>query len=348
MQGVHAEVHRLLSRSVENYLVTSRVQQGQIELSKATAEEHADIIKRWNNLKWDLQNFYQMKRKGKGKDAENAGKSESQEQGKDKGFEKPRTGWLHTRHMSYEQRKKLHAEKEAWKRGYVDVDVEESAPGQSAEDAEVEQAIQASVKETSRGNPEEDAAVEKAMRESIQAMQAQGTAVPGTANTYRPEKDPSIFEDDEYRITDEEYQQLVEQAMRQSLAGDQASSHAPGADNSALTSGKDRDLYAAIKESNTAPNLPPRASAEDDDELQRAIAASKEHMEKEKSEKTEEDIVLEYVKKQSLAEEAFRSQSNKGKALGDDDHDEDLRKAMEESLKLSGGNAESGPSGASS
>lgn len=342
MQGVHAEVHRLFSRSVENYLITSRVQQGQIELSKATAEEQADIIKRWNNLKQDLQNFYQLKRKGKGKDAEKAGKTESQAQDKDNGFEKPRTGWLHTRHMSYEQRKKLHAEKEAWKRGYVDADVEKSggttAPGQSSEDAEVEQAIQASVKETSRGNPEEDAAIEKAMRESIKAMQAQGTAVPGTANAYLSEKDPSIFEDDEYKITDEEYQQLVEQAVKQSLASDQASSHTPGAHNAALTSNKDSALYAA-------PNLPPRASAEDD-ELQRAIAASKEHMEKEKSEKMEEDIVLEYVKKQSLAEEAFRSQLNQGNASGADEHDEDLRKAMEESLKFSGGNADSGPSGA--
>jgi hypothetical protein len=64
-------------------------------------------------------------------------------------------------------------------------------------------------------------------------------------------------------------------------------------------------------------------------------------LEKERSQMTEEEIVMEYVKKQSLAEEQFR---RKGKGVvtggqeaeGDEEEDEEYRKAVEESLRSSG------------
>ena len=61
------------------------------------------------------------------------------------------------------------------------------------------------------------------------------------------------------------------------------------------------------------------------------------HETKSRQEKTEEEIVLEYVKKQSLVEEQHRSKS-KGRVIttvdeGDDDDDEDLRRALELSMQ---------------
>ena len=73
MQGVHAEVNKYFTRSVQNYIINSRVAQGQQDCNKASPEEKADIIYRWNNSKFDLKNFYFMKRKMKAAEKSPAG-----------------------------------------------------------------------------------------------------------------------------------------------------------------------------------------------------------------------------------------------------------------------------------
>ncbi|KAF9781038.1 hypothetical protein IL306_014620 [Fusarium sp. DS 682] len=358
MQGVNAEVSKFFAKSVQNYIISSRATQGQLEMQEATAGEKDDVVQRWNNAKFDLKNFYQWKRKEKvaGKRPE-----EPRLDSSEAGFEQPRTGWRHTKNMSFEERKKLHADKEARKRGFLDAPVPQSSSSDassiqtsSSEDTELEKAIRASVLETSRGNSEEDAHVEAAIREGIKVVRQQ---VRSNEAGPLPLKDPSIFEDADYQITDEEYQALVEQAIQQSLGNDMplpqysdvpeldatdTASHPPV---EAASNEDDTELQRAIEASRNQPPppLPPRE--ENDDEFERAIAASKEAMEKESSQRTEEDIVMEYVKRQSLAEEEYRKQMAQGKIAADrDDDDEELKRAMEESLKMNRGDA-SGPSG---
>lgn len=388
MQGVHAEINKFFSRSVQNYIITARAIQGERDMRQATPGEIEDILKRWNNVKFDLKNYYVMKRKEKtaGKQPEDAQSQEPDQQL----FSKPVTGWLHTRKLSFDERKKLHAQRQAWKKGFVDAPVPPGSSGglsfgsTSSEDLELERAIQASVRETSRGNEEEDAAVEAAIRESIRAVRqrTQDAAVAAVL----PEKDSTIFGDDEYQITDEEYQALVEQAIQQSLATevplpqeygimelDATSTHAvhrkpippppPGPPPAASLGPEDVDFKRAIKESQTIPVPQPRNDDDDEfqraieeskqtsstfplasgeeTEMQRAIEASQQAMKQEMSERTEEEIVMEYVKKQSLAEEEYRQKMNKGRE--DEDDEEQFRRAMEESLKLSRGD-DSGPS----
>jgi hypothetical protein len=358
MQGVNAEVSKFFAKSVQNYIISSRAIQGQHEMHEATPGERDDVVQRWNNVKFDLKNFYQWKRKEKvaGKRPE-----EPRLDSSEAGFERPRTGWRQTKNMSFEERKKLHADKDAWKRGFLDAPVPQSNASDasriqtsSSEDPELEKAIQASVRETSRGNSEEDAHVEAAIRESIKAVRQQvGSNEAGPL----PLKDPSIFEDADYQITDEEYQALVERAIQQSLGDDVPLpdySDVPELDATdtvsqppaqTSTHEDDEELKRAIEASRNQPPpaLPPRE--ENDDELERAIAASKEAMEQESNQRSEEDIVMEYVKRQSLAEEEYRKQMAKGKgaAGGGDDDDEELKRAMEESLKMNRGDA-SGPS----
>ncbi|KAL5619477.1 hypothetical protein FOVSG1_001699 [Fusarium oxysporum f. sp. vasinfectum] len=359
MQGVNAEVSKYFAKSVQNYITSSRATQGQHEMQEATPGERDDVVQRWNNVKFDLKNFYQWKRKEKvaGKRPE-----EPRLDSSEAGFERPRTGWRHTKKMSFEERKKLHADKDAWKRGFLDAPVPQSNASDassiqtsSSEDPELEKAIRASVLGTSRGNSEEDAQVEAAIRESIKAVRQQvGSSEAGPL----PLKDPSIFEDADYQITDEEYQALVEQAIQQSLGNDVPLpdySDVPELDATdtvsqppaqTSTQEDDAELKRAIEASRNQPPppLPPRE--ENDDEFERAIAASKEAMEQESNQRSEEDIVMEYIKRQSLAEEEYRKQMAKGKSAagaGDDD-DEELKRAMEESLKMNRGDA-SGPSG---
>ena len=228
-------------------------------------------------------------------------------------------------------------------------------------DPELERAIQASVRQTSKGDADEDAAVEEAIRGSIVAMKQQGS-MPGILpekSGQRSGEDPSIFEDEQYRITDEEYQSMVEEAIKKSLAGQfdtDEDSHMPQSSGFIETkvpeeAEHDAQLRQALEESKNAPTLPPRYEDDNDEDLKRAIEASKAEHGREESQKTEEDIVLQYIKKQSLAEEEYRQQFGHGKgktvdseAGKGDDNDEEMKRAMEESLRLSKGGDESGPS----
>ncbi|EGX96337.1 glucosyl/glucuronosyl transferase, putative [Cordyceps militaris CM01] len=384
MQGVHAEFGKHMSRSVYNYIISSRIKQGEQALMKASQGECEDILRRWNTVKFDLSSFYDLKRRMGGTEGPfppppplPTDDSSDTVSIMDKGFSKPRTGWLQTRHLSSAQRKRMQDEKQTWKRGYVESLVPAAptflpekekavqATNMSQEEDEVERAIRASVRETSQGVQEDDAEIEAAIRESLRVMRQSG-ALPATG--WIDEKngrnnDPSIFEDEEFKITDEEFQDLIQGAMRQSLveeygypAGElgfpgPSSSSFTGTSRPALTEepAPMDDLYGGAEAPGYQREAPIHASSmsqqhavdEEELELQRAIAASKQELQRAETERNEEDIVLEYIKKQSLAEEEFRKRS-KGKGVStnyddDDDDDEDMRLAMEESLKVSHG-----------
>lgn len=110
----------------------------------------------------------------------------------------------------------------------------------------------------------------------------------------------------------------------------------------------EEELKKAIEASQEEYTQRPANEGDDEEELRRALEASErahqEEQERAKAEKTEEDIILEYIKKQSLAEEQYR-QKGKGKAASQDDDEEDLRKAIEESMKAAGKAGESSRSG---
>ncbi|KAF1737396.1 Vacuolar protein sorting-associated protein 13A [Beauveria bassiana] len=388
MQGVHAEFGKHMSRSVYNYIISSRIKQGEMDFLHSSDGECEDILRRWNTVKFDLSSFYDLKRRRGATEGPfppppplPTDDSSDTVSIMDKGFSKPRTGWFQTRHLSSVQRKRMQEEKQTWKRGYVESLVP-GAPLSTATSAdkinwvqeidEVERAIQASVRETSKGVVEDDAEIEAAIRESLRVMRESG-ALPATGwidEKNRRNDDSSIFEDEEFKITDEEYQDLIQSAMRQSLVEEYGYSAEELGLESSLPSFTGTslsqpvlteepapmdDLYGADEASSYQRELPghepasdsqqhavelPARDIEEEEEyqLQLAIAESKQEMERKETERNEEDIVLEYIKKQSLAEEEFRKRS-KGKGVSTDaeneEEDEELRRAMEESLKMS-------------
>ncbi|KAI1771996.1 glycosyltransferase family 1 protein [Hypoxylon cercidicola] len=180
---------------------------------------------------------------------------------------------------------------------------------------------------------------------------------------------PPRSPDEALDITDEEYQALIAQAVQLSMAEQQrvgiTRRDTSGSDESeefkrALErsqterSAEDlqeeeykRALHASEAEKAGNPDdealrraleasQAEQARGGDDEELRRVLEESerahREELARASSLKTEEDIVLEYVKKQSLAEEEFRKAKGKGKG-GDDVVDEELRRALEESMQ---------------
>jgi hypothetical protein len=357
--GVNKEIQKMFGSSVLNYMITARTAQGFEDAQSATREERLDIIQRWKEHKSEYQNAKMM----------------IQEQGGPEGQERGRLtpkGFLQTRHLSFDERKKLHEERKARREEERQKSI---AAGEHShcpfcrrsaahshtpravqttpivldnptadQDEQFEHAIHASVAATSRGNPEEDMMIERAIRASVRELQnAQGSklsdqealeraiqASVAEGRRRRSDEEPvSATTNDD----DREHQELLEKAIQQSLA----EYHLPQ-DEGDVDTDEDEDVKLALKLSETEP-----ATGDEEGMLKAALEKSQaEHQEKTEKAKTEEEIVIEYVKKMSLAEQHHAAVAGKQKETGTAEpaeHGESeadaeaLRKAIEESMK---------------
>lgn len=378
MQGAYMALRNRFAKSVENYISTSRVLQGGEEYDAATPEERADIVARWEGMKVDLKNFYALKLK----EAKDGKEKESRHFDRHEGAapaQNPDVAPLLSPRSKGESKGRFGADwkrikaRDLWRRGHGDVKV--PAGG---DDEDLERAIRMSVKETSRGDAEDDARVEMAVRASVNQLQVEGgplspgetVAREGPSGETAAEADPARGEVD-LAITDEEYQELIERAIKQSTAGvatapddeefQRALERSRKEAAAAPEEERDAELRRAIEESRAAPALPPRgAGGDEDEELRRAIEASaREEADRERKAKSEEEIVLEYVMRQSLREEEYKRAMRgegegarwggeverevdegpgKGKGRGEEEveyeeDEEELRRAVEMSMR---------------
>lgn len=210
MKGLHAEVKAKFHHSVRNYIMTSRILQGQEDLRTATVEEQKDIVLRFHSLRDELKGFASLKQQKEKEKAAAAAEPVTAPdeatrargvQGGDFGpipDEPPKTGFWNTRTLSFDERKKLHALKDAWKNKNVGEAAAaflspmnsnsyqqpstSPAPAVSPstqpasvsayepEDPEMERAIRESVVQTSHGDTDEDVVIEAQIRASVREM----------------------------------------------------------------------------------------------------------------------------------------------------------------------------------
>jgi len=303
--GIHKEVRKLFGSSILNYIISARTAQGYDHWKASTREEQLDIINRWNEHKSELQSERQrVLLEGP--------------EGQETGHLSPR-GFLQTRHLSFDERKKLHEDRRIKREQTRSKTYSEhttkcpfcrrAAPhrhneGHPLEDAETpttstadvdheefERAIKASVAATSKGDPEEDLMIERAIRASVRELQ-------------RPEGS-ALSE-----------QEALDRAIKASVA-EAASERARGPKDGTLspsdpefTAILEKSLQASLHDSlhTTGTEKFPQIDPDtDDDEINRALEASKvTHEEHLSRTKTEEEIVMEYVKRQSLVEEEHK------------------------------------------
>ncbi|KAK0618056.1 hypothetical protein B0T17DRAFT_495243 [Bombardia bombarda] len=387
MQGVHAEVRNLFSRSSTNDIITARALQGKEDLESSTVEEQKDILMRWQARNGELKGFYNLKQKEAEQQQQQqqqpvpAERSTSFASSKDFGDDPPpKTGWIHTRNMSIDERRKLHEQKDEWKKrqdaraanqpspaSVVMPSGPTGMPPSALEDEQFEQAIRVSVQQTSRGDREEDALIEANIRASVKEMRRiaelekereqqqqqqqqqfgrgdwKGALPPpppllprsSSSTSVQPTVlDPGNDLEDMSNVSDEEYQALIAEAVKRSLIQKQQ--------QSGVAAG---EYGASAPTGGSATNVD-----EDEEQLRRAMEESERaHRDEQQRQRTEEDVVMEYVMRQSLAEEEYRRKSReaavagkeKGKGVGtegdEEEVDEDLRRALEESMKVGGG-----------
>lgn len=374
--GIHKEVRKLFGSSVLNYIIAARTAQGFEDAQNCNRGERLDIIKRWNEHKGEYQNAKQ-KIQEDGPDGQGTGHLSP------KGFFQTRHLTFDERKKLHEDRKAkrdeehkrggnglrthcptglcrkttphTHSTQELQNSPVMNVNPPTNqAPGGMA--PEFEEAIQASVAATSRGNIEEDLMIERAIRASVAALQgdqSQGLsdqevmdrAIRASVMASQ-ELDGSAERDEEYR----EHEAQLARAIQESLKGYSSDRTREGSGE-----GGDGSEGGLIEMRN-------QESENEDEDLKRVLRESREEHEKSLSkgkgnEKnsggggtgglTEEEIVLEYVKKQSLAEEEHRkaAQEKERKAAAEkrekemqnsDADEEALRLAIEESLRGAG------------
>jgi len=276
---------------------------------------------------------------------------------------------LQTRHLSFDERKKLHDERKAKRDADRDKihsegghrncpfcrrsnphthqprALQETASVNDPHDEtniEFEKAIHDSVQATSRGDPDEDMVIERAIRASVRELQkSQGSALTDQETLNRAIQ-ASIAESSRSRasqaagpitMTDDEleHQALLEKAIQESLAHYQLPPASHQAED--VDTDEDENVKLAIQMSKDSHAHPPEINSDDDDDVKLTIQKSKDELSRAN---TEEEIVLEYVKKQSLAEAehkknvAGKQKETEASSAADE---EALRLAIEESMK---------------
>lgn len=324
MQGVYKEMQKAMGSSVQNYIIAARTAQGYEEWNGASAEERSDVVRRWQLLESEL-------RKKKNLDSVVKDIFEEARRKRMEGLPQSNTSGA--------------------SRAQSTSSAQQSAPPQNDPDA-LEAAIRESIRQTSRGNPEEDAAIERAIRVSMAELaRNRGTAKPNDDESEALRKATASSTENASRQSGDERDEELEQALANSLK-EQRRQYDDDDDS-------DEDYQRALKESQLATSNADESSSTgqsyDHGHLggttreQYEQAASSGKGEKSQQEQDEERIVMEYVKKQSMREQEHqqgkKGQGSAGAGAGvaagsggagskeDDVDDEELRRAMEESLK---------------
>ena len=300
-QGIYKELQKSSGSNVQNYIIAARTAQGYEDWRSSTQEERLDIVRRWQITQVDLA---KQRRKW--------------------GRRQPTSPQSSSKAKDKSSKLKKKAREEQQKRSTSDLPgVEESGgapsllvPTSPIED-EFEDAIHHSVEGTSTGDPHEDELIERAIRASVAELRGSHggsgdddvvaraiRASIAEVNRLRSER-IADSKCDTVQTGDYDDQDLAA-ALRASMHEHNKRVHETGEENcddSGIDTDEDKNIKLALERSR---QLEASLPCQDDEELERALKESQEQEVAKQRQRTEEEIVMEYVKKQSLAEEEYR------------------------------------------
>lgn len=326
MKGVYKEMLNALGSSVQNYIIAARTAQGYDEWNRSSPAEREDVVMRFARL------GKQLKKKKSPEELVRSIMGEQRQKRDPKGGKDSGTLFV--------SRDREDAMLSAGAQENRPRPASSAPPAAPSADAELEEAIRLSVRETSRGDVDEDAEVERAIRASM----AEHARSRGAANA-----------------SDED-----SEALRKAMAASLADAEDAKTKGKHATTDHDDDLEKALAASlreqrrlhadNGEWDSDP--GTEHDEEYRRAINASQGRAgdapppyeeelggktaspdQKTHQERSEEQVVMEYVKKQSLLEQQHRKGTSQGagesssSAAAGLDEDEDVKKAIEMSMR---------------
>ncbi|CAO2649706.1 Nn.00g009980.m01.CDS01 [Neocucurbitaria sp. VM-36] len=336
MQGFSKEVQKLFGSDAQTYIVASKAAQGYGEWLQSTDAEKQDVIVRWKLIQKYL----------KGKHSPDEMVRDILEAQRKKNIEDREAGQNRGRTASFTQSvKNVDAPTQDPERALLATGGSQSplrpantVPEESLGTAEINEIIRLSVQETSRGDADEDADVERAILENVSQLQRQRREAADNQKDQENLRQAMAYSEAEaQRQASEalEYEKQLKRVMAQSLweqrqrgsgrewesdtylndEEDEEFERARGksekmAENRAVIAGESLDVRQP----------PSYDQGHIDGITQSVFEAQRQAQQGEKTtqEKTEEEIVMEYVKKQSLLE-AHHQNRGKCSASGTED-----------------------------
>ena len=309
-KGIYKEIQKHFGASTENYIIAARTSQGYDDMRSSTPREREDVIARWKTVKAEVEKQKQMLKHGIHIDPEHCI------------FRK-----IAQEHLAKAAEKKLRKGHKKTDNTAIspapDLDIAPTSPeyhpqssisrsSTSSDSASYEEAIQRSVAATSKGDAEQDKLIGQAIRASVQALRDASQEGAHDEALNRAVK-ASVAE--ATRVDGNTFGKDLEEALHRSLQGHSSSVSSHGIDPPFDDSGIDTDDEVDVKRQPLAEHSKTdNDHVAEDAELQRAIEESekshKEYQDHLQKQRTEEEIVLEYMKRQSLAEAKFREISS--------------------------------------
>ncbi|OCK75557.1 glycosyltransferase family 1 protein [Lepidopterella palustris CBS 459.81] len=307
MKGVHKEVQKLFGSNVQNYIVASRVAQGHEEWLQSSDVEKQDVI-----VRWKLIQKYIKKKHNPDEMVQDVLEAQRKKNIEDT---KARQNCGHT--ASSAQSASADAPTLDPESAMLAMGCSQS-PEELLKAAEINETIRLSVQKTSRGDAEEDANMEQAIQENVSQLQRQRQeAADHQADQENLRQAIAASETEAQRHASEalEYKKQLKRAMAQTVTGGSPGVQQPSSYDRGHLTGTTQSEFEAQQQGQRG--------------------------EKTTQERTEEEIVMEYVKKQSLLE-VHHQNKGKGRATAiEDKDDEDLQKALK--LSMQGHARPSGP-----
>lgn len=315
MSGIYKELQKQVGSGVHHYIMAARTAQGYEDLATSSQQERLDVVRRWQATQIELHNEKQQLKDNHSHPPEcvflrvkNAAHSSLEEKRKH-----TRNGKLHkapVHAVDGSSARERNAGTSNIPRHSASADHLEQTNSDAFEDA-----IQQSVEATSRGDPKEDLMIERAIRASVLELRASWDKGEG----------------------DQAFRRVTEASM----AGAARARAAMLSSNETSTTISNNDSHQALQhksstdtntENNTVHSLDhfgvgvdecvvPAAGlthsdvklgyrSHDDmqlkDVMEQSLLTYDQHAGLLEKEKMDEEIVLEYVKKQSLLEEEYR------------------------------------------
>ena len=313
-KGIYKELRKHLGASDQNYIVAARTAQGYDEWEKSLEDDRLDAVRKWHDIQLELSKEKHQVKIHK---------------------TPPPCRFLKTRHMSHDDGKTIVHGKKARNKFSISNIGDSSSPkigaapaplqhaqtyprasSSHSDSAEFEQAIQLSVAATSKGNPEEDDLVEKAIRASVAELQ-QASKEGDDDKALKRAIQASVAEAARNQKDGKYHSEQLHDALYHSIHQRPALARSPtdiadlNFDDSGVDTDEDENIKIALESSKKLHHTRQR-----DEELERVLDESKKlhelHEKGLEKQMTEEEIVIEYVKKQSLAEEKYREATEAG------------------------------------
>jgi hypothetical protein len=329
MKGLYQEMQKEKGNAVQNYVIAARISQGYEEATVMSADERADIIKRFKCIRLNVK-----KKKVPGEECMESLHTIMAERRKKKRFGKSKradsspmmpgemtasaTAELPedsiSRHMqhanTFPQRPPQQSQRSPYRA------VTPSAADEKAQLQQMESVIEGTVAQTSRGDPREDELIANAIRASMVELQREPEEGENEEEMMKRAMNASLQEAQRAGVSEEE-QRMLEETLRQSLLENTSRrAHGHGSDSE-----WDSSDY------------------EGDEEYQRVIAESKELAHLHQTSRNDYHNAVtgasEFIEAGG-EEEALRKAIEESKAAGASQsqaEEEALRKAIEESEK---------------